>query len=666
MQEVNKLSSTKLINEIERDAVELLYGNSLAGLLITLVASTGLVFGFGESLQSSLKLYWWLILCVILVARMSDLIWWNLKLKNTQYNLKNARLRFILNTLTTSIWWSSYCLVMYRQSDTIELASMIIVVAAMAGGAATILAAHKTTAILYSLILLGPFSISLLLSAVHYQVVLGGLGLGFCIVMVFTAKKSAAFTRHAVFLKNQNAVLVNEMEQQVALRTAKIVELSNLDPLTGLYNRTAFTQALVECIRHSEQNNQQLALLFVDLDGFKKINDTLGHEIGDNILAQTAERLKQMHLENNLLCRWGGDEFLVVMTNTAEEQAIDYANSLISTISQAYEFSDNRLSLGATVGIAILPKHTNSEHELILLADTAMYFQKKNQPGSVGVFNQALGKQLFREQWLKHGLSEAIELNQLRLVYQPIVDAVTHDTLVFEVLLRWNFEGESISPTEFIRIAEQHGQIVKIGTWVLQQGCLVAAQWQNEGERSPSVSINVSVLQLLEDNFISIVKHALETSGLDADKLYLEITESVFSANKSKMFSQIKSLQAMGIKVSIDDFGSEYSSLSVMQDLAFNTVKIDKTFVDKLESSGFAIIKAVVQIAKALDCKVVAEGVENKQQALMLRNLGVDSLQGYYFAKPLETADALAYFRQNDMLKMEEFCSKIDYREQCD
>jgi diguanylate cyclase (GGDEF)-like protein len=647
MHEQKELNSKTLLKEVELDSVELLYGNSLAGIFITLFASSGLVFGFEQTINITFKVSWWLLLCLVLVLRMADLMWWNFKLKNIQYNVQNAKLRFVFGTLTTSLWWCSYCVVVFPQTGPVELASMIIVVAAMAGGAATILAAHKLTAMLYSFILLGPFSIGLLLSSEQYRIVLGALGLGFCLVMVFTAKKSALFTRNAVYLKNQNAVLVNEMEEQVALRTAKIVELSNLDPLTGLYNRTAFTEALVACIRKSEQDNQQIALLFIDLDGFKKINDTLGHDIGDKVLTQTAARLKNMRLDHNLLCRWGGDEFLVVMTNTSEEQAIPYAHNLIANISQAYEFTDNRLSLGATVGIAILPKHTNSEHELILLADTAMYFQKKNQPGSVGVFNQELGRQLFREQWLSNGLSEALELGQMHLVYQPIVDANTHDTLVFEALLRWTFEGEAIPPDEFICIAEQHGQIIKIGSWVLQQSCLTVAKWQSDSELSPSISVNVSVLQLLDDDFILIVEHALQTSGLSPDKLYLEITESVFSANKNKMFSQIRALQALGIKVSIDDFGTEYSSLSVIQDLAFNTVKIDKIFVDKLESSGFAIIKAVVQIAKALNCKVVAEGVENQQQATILSQLGVDSLQGYYFAKPMEHADAYAFYQRN-------------------
>ena len=655
MNEQVGVNGETLLKKVERDSVELLYGNSLAGIFITLFASIGLVFGFDHTTNITLKIYWWLILCVVLVFRVVDLILWHYKLKNTQFNVAKARLRFITGTLVTSLWWCTYCLLVYHQAGPIELASMVIVVAAMTGGAATILAADKLTAMIYSFMLLGPFSIALLLSPEQYRVVLGGLGLAFCLVMVITAKKSALFTRNAVYLKNQNAVLVNEMEEQVALRTARIYELSNLDPLTGLYNRTAFTEALVTCIRKSEQDCQQIALLFIDLDGFKKINDTLGHDIGDKVLGQTAIRLKNMRLEDNLLCRWGGDEFLVVMTNTSEQQAISYANKLIANISQAYEISDNRLSLGATVGIAILPKHTISEHELIQLADTAMYFQKKNQPGTVGVFNQELGKQLFREQWLKNGLSEALELNQMRLVYQPIVDANTHNTFVFEALLRWTFNNEMIPPDEFIRIAEQHGQIVKIGSWVLQQGCYAAAKWLSDDENSASISINVSVIQLLDDNFVTIVKQALQTSGLAAEKLYLEITESVFSANKIKMFTQIKALQALGIKVSIDDFGSEYSSLSVMQDLEFNTVKIDKAFVDKLESSGFAIIKAIVQIAKTLNCKVVAEGVENKQQAVMLNKLGVDSLQGYYFAKPMEHADTNAFYQRNFATKPDNF-----------
>jgi len=484
-----------------------------------------------------------------------------------------------------------------------------------------------------------PFSVGLVVSNQPYQHILGVLGLAFGLVMVFTARKSALFTHQAILLKNENSILVNQMELQVAQRTQKIYELSNLDPLTGLYNRTAFLSQLSTKIKDCEELQQLLVVIFIDLNGFKKINDTLGHDVGDQVLCQTASRLKNMQKDADILCRWGGDEFLYASAVQTSAQAISLAEALIASVSLAYEFDSNRLTLGATAGLAMYPEHEKSEKGLIQLADTAMYFQKNLDPGKAGMFSQSLGQKLYREQKLHNGLADAIEKNQLRLVYQPIVYANSHQVHLYEALLRWEFEGQAVAPLEFIKIAEQYGQIRLIGSWVLQQASLEAARWQQENDDSPAVSVNVSVIQLQDDEFIDIVAGALNTSGLHANKLHIEITESVFASDKNRLIRQIKILQSTGIKVSIDDFGTEYSSLSVMQDLAVNTVKIDRSFVEKLETSGFAIIKAVVQIANTLGYSVVAEGVETKEQANLLFNLGVDSLQGYYFAKPIEQRD---------------------------
>ncbi|WP_293746110.1 EAL domain-containing protein [uncultured Paraglaciecola sp.] len=434
------------------------------------------------------------------------------------------------------------------------------------------------------------------------------------------------------------------MELKVARRTAKIYELSNLDPLTGLFNRTAFLHHLEEQLAKGEKENEPVALLFIDLDGFKKINDTLGHETGDKVLKQTAIRLKAFGDEEHLLCRWGGDEFLIAVMGANQDVAITYAQEVISKISDYYDFESNRLSIGATVGIALYPEHAIKGDELIQLADTAMYCQKKLSPRSVVLFNKEMGHRVFREQKLKVGLAEAINKQQLRMVYQPIVNSQSYQVVAFEALLRWDFDGENVPPDEFITIAVQYGLINAIGNWVLQQSCIAAAQWLKDCKCSqPSVSVNVSVLQLHNPNFITFIVSALETAQLNADKLTIEITESIFSNDKETIFERIKELQSMGIKVSIDDFGTEYSSLSVIQDLAANTIKIARSFINKLETSGMAIFEAVKQMASSLDYAVIAEGIETQQQAEVLSNLGIEMLQGYYFSKPLELSKVQNY-----------------------
>jgi diguanylate cyclase (GGDEF)-like protein len=645
------LRTSPVKNVFHEDAAELLYGNAKAGILVTLLASSLLVFGFNTPEIQTQKFIWWVCMAILILIRIIDVYYWYNEEKDEHYDGKKAINRFVTGTLVTSFMWCVYCLYVAQYATSVELASMIIIVSAFAGGAATVLTASKVTAICYAFMMLGPFSLLLVFSGEQYKLILGLLGLAFSFVMMITAKKSADFTSNAILLKNENAQLVNKMEQEVARRTEKIYQLSNLDPLTGLFNRSAFMHHLEQQLALSVENNTSIALLFIDLDGFKKVNDSLGHETGDKVLKISAQRLEKLSDDQHLLCRWGGDEFLIAFMGAEQASAITYATSVINEISKSYEFENNKLILGATVGIAIAPLHTTKSHELIQLADTAMYFQKKNSPNSVGLFNTEIGQRIFRENQLKVGLAQAIEAQQLRMVYQPIVDSSSHQVIAFEALLRWNFNGENIPPDEFIPLAEQFGLINDIGTWVLQQSCIAAAKWlQFNVDYQPSVSVNVSVLQLHDDGFIDIVASALATAKLDAKRLTIEITESIFSNEKEKILRCIKSLQMMGIKVSIDDFGTEYSSLSVIQDLAANTIKIDRSFVSMLDTSGMAIIEAVKQMAVKLDYAVIAEGVETKEQADQLSALGIEMLQGYYFAKPLEQSSVEDYLEHKPLL----------------
>jgi diguanylate cyclase (GGDEF)-like protein len=483
-----------------------------------------------------------------------------------------------------------------------------------------------------------PGSICLLLSDEYALQLLGILGISFSFVMIIVAKKSADFTLHTLVLKNENAVLVHHMEEQVEQRTQKIYELSNLDPLTGLFNRTAFLSQLKSVIETSEKS---FALLFIDLDGFKKINDSIGHKAEDEILRQTARRLNECPLDSQLICRWGGDEFLVALENTDVATAVKNAELVIEMLSEPHNIENSALSVSATIGVSLYPDHAVSEDRLIQSADMAMYFQKKHAPSSVGVFSKQLEEIYSHELRLKNRLSVAIEKQELRVVFQPLILSGNHKPIAFEALLRWNLDGESIPPDAFIAIAEQYGFIHTIGAWVLRQACLQASQWGREHHLA--VCVNVSVIQLQDENFLAIVDSALSNSLLPAGLLHIEITESVFASDISVISNQIKRLQSRGIKVSIDDFGTGYSSLSVMQELAVNVVKIDRSFVSQMNSNGYAIISAVMHIASLLDFLVVAEGVETEEQALELSNLGVHFLQGFYYSRPIEIEDIPAY-----------------------
>ena len=577
----------------------------------------------------------------VLLIRISDTVIWH---RSAPQSGKSSVYRYITGTFITACLWCIYGVVVLLQADIIELVSTVIILSAMAGGGATVLSAHRITSISYAIILLAPPSVTLLLANEGQYHFLGFLGLGFCTVMAIVANKAATFTTQAIILKNENAVLVNHMEEKVEQRTREIYELSNIDPLSKLLNRTAFTRHLSQQLVGCEKKHFPLALLFIDLDNFKKINDTLGHEVGDKLLTRVSERLQEFVSEQAFLCRWGGDEFLVALPYADEIKAKKVAQALIDLLSTPYEFSSYQLNIGATVGIALYPLHAKNSSHLIQLADTAMYYCKKNTPGTAGVFSDDLSKQLFREQMLKEGLASAIEFEQFRLYFQPIVCSKSHKIEAFEALLRWQLRGESIPPSDFIPIAEQYGLIRDIGRWVLNKACQHAISWQQE---SPiSVSVNVSIIQLNDDDFIGIVNEALEQSGLPPTLLHIEITESVFASDKDALLKRVRVLQAKGIQVSVDDFGTGYSSLSVIQDVKVNLIKIDRSFLKNIDGNGIAIINAVLQIASTLKYKVVVEGIETESQAKLLAEMNVDFLQGYYFSKPL-VSEKVFRFIQN-------------------
>jgi len=631
----------EFIKYSQRDEAALLYGNAVTGIIITFITSTFLVFSFNSPLTVHVKQLWWVVMTTLLAIRMLDVINWKTNLQHIEFDGKKSINRFISGVYPTAIMWSVYLTYIATHNSGFELTTTIITVSGIAGGSSMVLAAHKRTAMFYAFILPFPASITLLLSGEESIQLLGLLAVFFSVTMLISSKKSADFTARAVFLKNENENLLHHMEDQVEQRTQRIYELSNLDPLTLLFNRTAFLSNLKSVI---DTSNKPLALLFIDLDGFKQINDSFGHKAGDEILRKTADRLKKSTQNEQLLCRWGGDEFLIAMTDVSETIAVGKAKQLIKNLSNPHTIDNSVLSVGATIGISLFPDHGTSEERLINTADMAMYYQKKIARSSVSVFSKEMEKIYSHEQYLKNELANAIDKQQLRLVFQPLVLADNKKVASFEALLRWQLDGEEIPPEEFTLIAEKYGLINKIGAWVILNACLQASQW--DIEKKLAVCVNVSVVQLHDEHFIDMIDHALSTSSLSSELLHIEITESVFASDVSIISKQIKRLQSRGVKVAIDDFGTGFSSLSVIQDLAVDLVKIDRLFVEKLNENGSAIISAVMHIASSLDFLVIAEGVENEVQAQALSKLGVHYLQGYHYSKPIEIEDISNYLNE--------------------
>ncbi|TRY31832.1 putative bifunctional diguanylate cyclase/phosphodiesterase [Aliiglaciecola sp. M165] len=641
-----------------------MYKNVIPGMLGSIVAAAVLVFGFAEPTTHSLKVLWFSAICVLMVVRIVDGLYWYYRLKDTNFEGRAAITRFITGAVATALLWSVFAVGFFDTMSETEFAVTMAILCSIAAGSNSVLSGHKQTAILFVLLMLVPISSMAVIAGTQIHFYLGILGLMFSVALSMSGVKTARLTSETVALRNENKQLVDKMhseiaqvddvhkqlsdayerlneansslEKEVERRTEEIRELSNLDPLTQLYNRSAFIAQLKATVDASVERGHSIALLFIDLNGFKKINDTLGHQVGDAVLVEIANRLGAF-ANDYQAGRWGGDEFLMLLPYADSDTAMSVANALQARISQPLDVMSNQLHLDATIGIAMLPEHTADELELIQLADFAMFEQKKLQLSTPRMFTHDLFQSLKNVEALRDGLQEAINKKQLYLCYQPIICCKSKEPWSFEALLRWNFDNTLIRPDIFIPLAEQSGFIHDIGAWVLNRACIDASQWQHSPDAS--VSVNVSIIQLMDEDFIKILDKALETSKLPPERLHLEITESMFADNKQRVRDQLDAIKSRKVQVSIDDFGTGYSSLSQLQMLNFDVIKIDRSFVQNMQSGGEAIIRATLFIANEFGSQTVAEGIESEHEAIKLSEMGVDFLQGFMFAKPMTNDD---------------------------
>ncbi|RDL45357.1 GGDEF-domain containing protein [Marinomonas piezotolerans] len=627
------MSSLNVSQSERNDAIDILYANISAGLVSTFIAASVLVYVFDhQGVVRTLQYAWLAVFISILVLRLVDIVYFYRRVRHSSnhFDYGRAFTRFSIGILLTATLWAVYAIALLPYTTVTELAAISIVISAFAGGSANILSGSRRVSLTYSLILTLPYSIALLLSDSVFHNQIGLLAVTFSIIMAISVNKAAKFTSHAIHLKHQNDHLLKHMEQEVSKRTKEIYALSNIDPLTGLYNRKAFVEKLD--YRLQTQPSNELAILFIDLDSFKTINDSLGHEVGDIVITDAANRISRSSHSQDLICRWGGDEFLIAID--LNDNSLIRAQHLIDQISEPYHIDGSKLQIGATIGVAYYPAHGNDHERLIQRADMAMYDQKRNEKGKVGLFNESLREQLLREIHLRDHLENAIHRHELFLMYQPIIETNSDKIVAVEALLRWQLDTELIPPDEFVSIAEQYGLIKPIGLWVLGEACMAGKRLQ---ALSPelAVCVNVSIQQLLDDHFPNDVSVILKQTGLEANRLMLEITESLFAHDKRRLIDNINRLKASGVQVSIDDFGTGYSSLSSMQEFDVDCVKIDRSFIWSMDKGGLAIVEAVTQIARSFDYYVVAEGVETEAQRRILSELNIKYIQGFLFSKPL-------------------------------
>lgn len=419
----------------------------------------------------------------------------------------------------------------------------------------------------------------------------------------------------------------------------KLNFLAYKDSLTGLYNRTYFIEKLNERIIKCDKKSSFMMLMYMDIDGFKKFNDTLGHAIGDKVLIYLSQNLRAAGIsEQDITARLGADEFVMLFTDVnSTQQAYSIAEKIIREVNGAVTIDGHNLFISVSAGVSFYPNEEDDAYTLIEKAKIALDQAKKKTDSKVEAYSADLGKQVREDFIIDNDSRYALMNNQLFYNYQPIVDAQSGKILGAEILMRWNHPHlGNIPPDKFIRFAEKNRSIVALGEWILRNACLHIKKWNDMGYGPLFVSINVSVVQLEQGNFAEMVKNIVDQTNIDTSFIEFEITETAYMENLDKIIEELKKIKALGIKVAIDDFGTGYSSLGQLKRLKIDKLKIDKAFIRDIgEEDNDNIIKAILSLVKGLNLCAVAEGVEEQHQLELLRMYNCDMIQGYLFAKPM-------------------------------
>lgn len=438
--------------------------------------------------------------------------------------------------------------------------------------------------------------------------------------------------------------------EEVESQNQQIQKLIYIDDLTSLDNRYAITNTIDQLIAEC-QGDQGIAIMFLDVDNFKDINDMFGHDVGDEVIKITGTRLKMLMTDDIHIGRFGGDEFLIVYKNYMNNSALE---SLIDSVREAFAsqiiIGERKFYLTISMGVVKYPKHGHSQKELIKRADMSLYKAKASGKDNYIIYDETFDDDLEYTLKLQHHIKEAYMDQQFKLNYQPIIDAKTNELVGFEALIRWyHDELGHVSPLELITNAEEMGLIVDIGYWVMEKAFEFAVSYNEQSLNPLYISVNISVLQLKYQGFVEEFKNIIEKVKISPDLIILETTETAFLDAMDTAKETLEALRSMGIYVALDDFGTGYSSLNYLKNLPVNILKVDRSFVNNISDDLFdrQLIEVIVQLAKSKNLKVIAEGVEEEEQLSLLQSLGCHYIQGYYFSKPLPEELVLDYIKEH-------------------
>ncbi len=451
-------------------------------------------------------------------------------------------------------------------------------------------------------------------------------------------------------------IQVRDVELKYELAERKRAEerldhLANYDTVTGLPNRYYFNERLSMALARANKSGEMAALMFLDLDNFKVVNDTLGHHVGDELLQYVAHRLQAALRPNDAICRVGGDEFAVILENiTDASQALIVGEKCTQALSGMIGFSGHDVYVSVSIGVSLYPQDTTDMHDLLKNADTAMYHAKAKGKNTCQFFLPEMKGMAQKRLTVETSLRRAIERNEFQIHYQPLIELPERRLVGVEALIRWMHPDLGVvNPMDFIPLAEETGLIIPIGAWVLRTACAQAKAWNDMGIEPIHMAVNLSGRQFKEDNIVEVIFTALRETGLDPQLLELELTESTLMDSDSATLAKLHELSSAGVKLSVDDFGTGYSSMSTLKNFPISVLKVDRSFVRDLpkNSDDAAITEAIIAMAKSLKIDVTAEGVETEEQARFLEDKNCNRCQGFYFSHPVPVLEITAMLQKS-------------------
>lgn len=659
---------SKLDKRIQEERLGTLVQNLPSSIISTMAVSSFIFYLIYDKVNTQLALVWLIVIFALSLFRSAHIYKIN---RRTDTSLLQEERFILIGIFLSGITFGASIVILFPHNDFSVQVLLFFLISAMIAGSVALYSMHILAFVAYSVPLIIAFTYQTLIMN-DLALILFLIGSVYYAIMLMTmirVNKSILRSLKTQYLNQDLAFNLSQAKEELERSNNELTEenrvreetekrlnrLANYDPLTGLANRLMFKEELRQSLKTAINKGSRMAIMFLDLDNFKIINDTLGHAMGDKLLIAASSRLKSLLDRHSSIARLGGDEFVIIINEAKDDAKIALlADEIIELLELPFIFDENEMFIGTSIGISLYPDHSDMAETLLSYADTAMYTAKDKGKNNYQFFTPAMHKKILFRHDIETRLHHAMQNNEFRIRYQPKIDLNTDTVIGAEALLRWEHkELGKIPPSVFIPIAEESSLINLVGKWVIKTVCRDLSRIKHDFGNDISISINISSSQILHQNLPELIQENLDTYDLPTKAIELEFTESMLIKQGRKSQQVLDRLSKMGVKLCIDDFGTGYSSLNYLKTLPIHTLKIDKSFIcdTPKHESDCAIAKSIISLASNLNLDVIAEGVETAEQLTFLKENGCSVIQGFYFSKPLDFSAFTAYLNAPSLKK---------------